>query len=469
MANSLGSQPSTLGVKIHNVFRGTYFQAVLLGLISFTQPGIWSAMNSLGAGGQAEPYAVNAANVITFVIMVVLAPFASIVGNLIGMKWIVVFGCIGYVFYSASLYVNSVYGTQWFLLLGAALCGLSATALWPGEAAIAVGYPEVRKRGRCVAIWMAIGKLGSIIAASIQLSLNSDKDKTGAISPKTYIVLIAIQCLGLPLALLISPPDKLIREDGRKPTFANQDRTFKNQFIGFLQQFKRKEIILFIPAYITAQWGITYQGNYMAAYFTVRARTLAGLITALVGVAVNLIGGWWLDTRRLRRSTQARSFWYATLALYTLVWIWNIVIQERWAKNSPGEIDWSGSKWNQGVAIFTLYRVAYEAIGMWLYWALGTHDYDMDTVSLSVAILRGGEALGSAVGYGIGSIRSATLMTNLIVSVVLFYVGAPFTTWAAHLIKDRIPGEESDSIDDEIRESSSSEVEQQTHVVSTKN
>jgi hypothetical protein len=123
-----------------------------------------------------------------------------------------------------------------------------------------------------------------------------------------------------------------------------------------LQQFKRKEIVLFIPAYITAQWGITYQGNYMAAYFTVRARTLAGLITALVGVVVNIIGGWWLDTRKLRRSTQARSFWYGTLALYTLVWIWNIVIQERWAKNSPGEIDWSGDKWNQGVAIFTLYR-----------------------------------------------------------------------------------------------------------------
>lgn len=203
---------------------------------------------------------------------------------------------------------------------------------------------------------MAIGKLGSIIAASIQLSLNSDKDKTGAISPKTYIVLIAIQCLGLPLALLLSPPDKLVRDDGRKPTFANQNRTFKNQLVGFLQQFKRKEIVLFIPAYITAQWGITYQGNYMAAYFTVRARTLAGLITALVGVVVNIIGGWWLDTRKLRRSTQARSFWYATFALYTLVWIWNIVIQERWAKNSPGEIDWSGDKWNQGVAIFTLYR-----------------------------------------------------------------------------------------------------------------
>lgn len=46
MAGPLGSQSSTFGGKVHNAFRGTYFQAVLLGLISFTQPGIWNAMNS---------------------------------------------------------------------------------------------------------------------------------------------------------------------------------------------------------------------------------------------------------------------------------------------------------------------------------------------------------------------------------------------------------------------------------------
>ena len=41
------SKPGTLYGRAHAVFRGTYFQAVLLGLISFTQPGIWTAMNSV--------------------------------------------------------------------------------------------------------------------------------------------------------------------------------------------------------------------------------------------------------------------------------------------------------------------------------------------------------------------------------------------------------------------------------------
>ncbi|RSL48129.1 hypothetical protein CEP51_015677 [Fusarium floridanum] len=393
------AEPQAVGLyqKAHDIFRGTYVQAVLLGLISFTQPGIWNAMNSLGAGGQAEPYVVNAANVITFVVMFILSPLASIVGNIIGLHWVVVFGTIGYVPYSAALYVNSTNGTQWFLIFGAVTCGLSATALWTGEAAMAVGYPEIRRRGICIGIWLALGKLGSIIASAIQLGLNKDSSSKGAISTKTYLVLIAIQCLGLPLALLLAPAHKLVRSDGKKPTFGSTNRSFKAQVRGYLAQFRRREVLLLIPAFITAQWGVTYQGNYLAAYFTVRARTLAGFLVAIVGAIVNVIAGW----------------------------------------------------------------IAYETVGLWLYWGLGTFDTDLDAITLSMAVLRGGESLGSALAYAVGSVRSASLMTNLIVATVVFYAGVPFTTWAAHLIKDRDLVEEGDSSENEGEASSSQGTEDQ--------
>ncbi|KAF4470203.1 duf895 domain membrane protein [Fusarium albosuccineum] len=410
---------SRLRQRAHDVFRGTYVQAVLLGLISFTQPGIWNAMNSLGAGGQAEQYVVNAANVER--VMFALAPLASIVGNIIGLHWIVVFGTIGYVPYSAALYVNSMNGTQWFLIFGAVTCGISATALWTGEAAMAVGYPEVHRRGICIGIWLALGKLGSIIAAAIQLALNKDSSSQGAISPKTYLVLIAIQCLGLPLALLLAPSHKLVRADGGKPTFGSTNKSFKVQLKGYLAQFRRREVLLLIPAFITAQWGVTYQGNYLAAYFTVRARTLAGFLVAIVGAIVNVIAG----TRNVVFPPSP-----------PLVWIWNLVIQTRWAKESPGAIDWSSTNFRVGMAIFILYRIAYETVGLWLYWSLGTFDTDLDAIAFSMAVLRGGESLGSALAYAVGSVRSASLMTNLIVATVVFYAGAPFTTWAAHLVKD---------------------------------
>lgn len=47
-------------------YRSPLFNVIVVGLISFTQPGIWNALNNTGAGGQQEPYLVNGANSLTF-------------------------------------------------------------------------------------------------------------------------------------------------------------------------------------------------------------------------------------------------------------------------------------------------------------------------------------------------------------------------------------------------------------------
>ncbi|THX49858.1 hypothetical protein D6D08_09916, partial [Aureobasidium pullulans] len=267
--------------RLHRFYRGTTFQAIILGLVSFTQPGIWDALNSLGAGGQAKPYVVNAANAVTFAIMVLFSPFTAIVGNKYSLKWVLVFGTLGYVPYCAALYCNSVYGTQWFMIFGAATCGFSASALWTAEGAIAVGYPEANRRGTCVAIWMSLNKIGRLIASSIQLGISvnqKDSNKAGAIDPQVYLVLIGLTCAGLPLSLLISPPEKVIRRDGTKPVFTSGQTTLKQGCRDFWAVWKTKHIYMLIPIFITAQWGQTYNGNYLAAYFSVRGRTLAGFV-----------------------------------------------------------------------------------------------------------------------------------------------------------------------------------------------
>lgn len=43
-------------------YRTTLFNAFVIGGVGFTAPGLWNAMNSLGAGGQESPELVNAAN-----------------------------------------------------------------------------------------------------------------------------------------------------------------------------------------------------------------------------------------------------------------------------------------------------------------------------------------------------------------------------------------------------------------------
>lgn len=64
----------------------------ILGLCNLAAPGIWAAMNSLGAGGAARPELINAANSLTFCLMVVSCYFSSVIVKYIGIKGALVFG-----------------------------------------------------------------------------------------------------------------------------------------------------------------------------------------------------------------------------------------------------------------------------------------------------------------------------------------------------------------------------------------
>lgn len=64
----------------------------ILGLCNLSAPGIWGAMNSLGAGGAQTPTLVNAANALTFCLMVVSCYFSSAIVHYIGIKGALIVG-----------------------------------------------------------------------------------------------------------------------------------------------------------------------------------------------------------------------------------------------------------------------------------------------------------------------------------------------------------------------------------------
>ena len=122
-----------------------------------------AAMNSLGAGGEEKPYLVNAANALTFTLMVVSCSFSSVIVRYIGIKWALIFGTLGYAPFAAGLYTNNRYGNQWLVLLGAALCGISAGVFWMAEAAIAISYPEPYNQGRFLGLWLSFRVGGQVL------------------------------------------------------------------------------------------------------------------------------------------------------------------------------------------------------------------------------------------------------------------------------------------------------------------
>lgn len=59
-------QPSEYRVEKKQWYRSSIFNACVIGAVGFLAPGLWNAMNSLGAGGAQKPFLVNAANALVF-------------------------------------------------------------------------------------------------------------------------------------------------------------------------------------------------------------------------------------------------------------------------------------------------------------------------------------------------------------------------------------------------------------------
>jgi hypothetical protein len=161
MATAMSAEPAgSFVVKKQSFFRSVPFQIMVACGVSFTAPGMWDALGGLGAGGAAEPYAVSAANALVYGLFSVVCVAAGAINNRIGFKWGLALGAIGYPLYGAGLYTNNVSANTWFLLLGSALCGISAGFFWAAEAAIIIGYPSPGDRAFYLAIWQSAKAAG---------------------------------------------------------------------------------------------------------------------------------------------------------------------------------------------------------------------------------------------------------------------------------------------------------------------
>lgn len=76
--------------------------------------------------------------------------FTPVLVKYIGVKWALIFGTAGYAPYAAGLYCNNRFGNEWFVLLGASLCGISAGVFWAVEAAIALSVSASNLKQNCL-------------------------------------------------------------------------------------------------------------------------------------------------------------------------------------------------------------------------------------------------------------------------------------------------------------------------------
>ncbi|KAJ5570606.1 DUF895 domain membrane protein [Penicillium hispanicum] len=381
-------------------YRSTLYNACVIGCVGFLAPGLWNAMNSLGAGGEEKPFLVNAANALVFALMGIFCLVGAPIANRIGLKWALLIGAVGYPLYSAGLYTNDRFGNVWFVLVGSAACGISAGLYWATEGAIAIGYPEPSKRARYLNIWVLWSTMGPIVGDSIVLALNIKTDGAGSVGYSTYIVFIVLQCLAVFVAFLLSPPEKVQRSDG-SPVVVRGEASWKDEFKALWRACKKRSVVLLLPIFWAVYFN-EYSSNFETYYFSVRARALIAFLSDWVTVIASQSLALWLDWKHFDRKTRITYGWYYVILVHVVTWIYAWVVQAQYTANPP-LFDITTPGFVKGAFALFLWQFAQQTGENWLYYMVGEMTDNIAELTRLTGILRGQMSFGEAVSYGLNT------------------------------------------------------------------
>ncbi|KAL1644625.1 hypothetical protein SLS61_008676 [Didymella pomorum] len=366
----------------------------ILGLCNFSAPGIWGAMNSLGAGGAQSPHLVNAGNALTFCLMVVSCYFSSAIVHYIGIKGALIFGTV--------VYTNNRFGTEWFIYLGSALCGISAGVFWMAEAAIAVAYPEPWNKGKALGYWLTFRLGGQILGGAINLGLNADRDQAGSVSYTVYLIFIALQCIGPFVGLFLNKPNQVQRKDGKKVDLAILDNPWY-EIKATTRLFFTRRFLLTVLWIGQAVFSEAVYFTYLALWFSVRSRALGSFISGIVAVICGNVLGAYLDRTTISLRFRARSTFWSIAVLQGAWWLWATILATEFRSTQP-TYDWSSPGFGRGFAVFVFLTVGFQLNYLFLYFFIGQLAENEPEVIRYAALLRGTESAWQAVSYGITSV-----------------------------------------------------------------
>ncbi|KAK8050698.1 UNC93-like protein [Apiospora phragmitis] len=344
-------------------YRSVLAQMIICGVIALLGPGLWNANNSFGARGALLPYLVNDGNSLVFGFM----------------------GTLGWSIYSAALYQNNRFGTEWFVMLGAAVCGVSAGLYWAAEGAIVLSYPEHAKRGRYLALWLGFKNSGQLLGGAINLGLNARTATSGKVSWVTLLFFTR-------------------RPDGSR--IAVEARTTaREQLRRLWRTATTKQIGLLLTVFFSCWYYWGYASRYLTLSFSVRARARL--------VPVGRHG------HHLRRPVQP---------------IPRLAVPQR-ADAHPGRLRRVLRRVHAAVDLgagrAARVRAAGNVVQNYLCFLVGTVGDGTSELSRGTGLLRGVESWGQCASFGISSSRFSPFYTAVVNVVVwtLSFVPAFFAVW----------------------------------------
>ncbi|KAG5733772.1 UN protein [Termitomyces sp. T112] len=371
--------PQPTGVK--GLWYHPLTQAVLLGFVCFMCPGLFNALNGLGAGGQVDSTTSANANSTVYATFAVGAFFAGSVTNKIGAKRALLLGSTGYALYIGSFLVVNIHPKAGgFIIAAGAYLGFCAGLLWTAQGSLMLAYPTESQKGLFIGVFWAIFNLGAVVGASVSLGENFHS-KANSVGNGTYVAFLVLTLIGVLIPLLMVDPNTMVRTDGTKVT-APRHPSWKLEIYGLWITLKTDPMILFLfPMFFASNWFYTWQFNeYNNALFNIRARSLNNLVYWLAQIIGSISIGFLLDQQNISRRTRAFSGWIILFVMVFVVHIWAYFYQKGYTRKSippdaqKMDIDDSGY-----TAKIMLYILCGLLDAMWqttAYWIMGAMSND---------------------------------------------------------------------------------------------
>ncbi|KAF8060873.1 MFS general substrate transporter [Lyophyllum atratum] len=414
-------------------------QTILLGFVCFMCPGLFNALNGLGAGGQVDATtSANANSVLyaTFAVGAFFAGYATLlrpksVTNKIGAKRALLLGSAGYAIYIGSFLAVNIHPEAGGFIIGAgAILGLCAGLLWTAQGSLMLAYPTETQKGLFIGVFWAIFNLGAVVGASVSLGQNF-YSKANSVENGTYvcvsssislvpanplfsprvvhsvytrscqIVFLSLTLTGVLIPLLMADPNKMIRTDGTKVT-APRHPSWKVEIYGLWVTISTDPMILLLfPMFFTSNWFYTWQFNdYNNALFNIRARSLNNLVYWLAQIVGSISIGFLLDQQTIARRTRAFAGWSILLIMVFIVHTWAYFYQKDYTRESiPPDAQKMDIFDNGYTPRILLYIVCGLLDAMWqttAYWIMGAMSNDPGKLAHFTGFYKSFQSAGGA-------------------------------------------------------------------------
>ncbi|KAI9271948.1 major facilitator superfamily domain-containing protein [Phascolomyces articulosus] len=409
-------------------------QVILLGFVCLCCPGMFNALNGLGAGGMmaSDIQLTNSANSALYACFAVVGFFAGTVTNTLGVKTTLTIGSVGYAVYSASLWVYDRKQVSGFVIAAGAILGCCAGVFWSAQGAIMMSYPEEKNKGKYVAIFWALFNIGGILGSVITLGINLQSGGSGGVSTGTYTAFVIIMIVGIFSSLLLAPPSMVVRSDGSHVTVPKHAH-WKEELKGVIHVWKEWRIICLIPAFIASNWFYAYQFHVNAVYFDATTRALNGTMYWGMQIIGSMIFGFILDYQGLTRRTRALIGAGILFVVMMAIWAGGFVFQLSFENDYDDPIHWDDWRFGRPFLLYIMYGLSDALYQSYMYWLMGAMSNDPALLARYAGFYKAMQSAGAAISFGIDS-AGVRLRWACLISWVIVFVSFPGMFFVANRI-----------------------------------